>query len=286
MKALQKSKLLQSLTGFVAVIAVLWSGSFFINKIQPVEAPDACTWEIVVTIIFTTLFGGFIIGLSVISKRYQMSCLYYPVFAVSFVSAISAYTMYYLESSVSVLFWGLIFVPLGKPFMDITKGLEKLLEYTDLCYGKTSYMSQYYFYIVFLGLIVLSLIVYQYPNKREKSKFSKWELDHSTKLMAKIMIGVFGTYSFLADILLAISYDSIVNTVLGVILVPLGLLLSMTLGVYILPLGLCGVLVFRGAKEAYTERNPRLILHPYIVAAVIATIAGGKRLLDIALLCF
>lgn len=286
MKALQKSKLLQSIIGFVSGIVVLWSGMFFINKLQPIDSPEAYAWEIAVAIIFTLFFGGIIIGLSVVAKKYRLSFLYYSGFAISFASAISAYIMSYLESSVSVLFWGLIFVPLGKPFMDITKGLEKLLEYTDLCYGKTSYMSQYYFYIVFLGLIVLSLIIYQYPNKREKSKFSKWELDHSTKLMAKIMIGVFGTYAFLADILLAISYDSIVYTVLGVILVPLGLLLSMTLGVYILPLGLCGVLVFRGAKEAYEGKNLRMILNPYIVFAVISTLAGGKRLLDIALLCF
>jgi hypothetical protein len=140
MKKLQESKLLQGIIGFVLGIAVLWSGSFFINKIQPIDSSEAYAWGIAVAIIFTLFFGGIIIGLSVVAKKYRLSCLYYPVFAISFASAISAYIFFYLESSVSVLFWGLIFVPLGKPFMDITKGLEKLLEYTDLCYGKISYM--------------------------------------------------------------------------------------------------------------------------------------------------
>lgn len=286
MKALEKSKLLQSLMGFVSVIAVLWSGNFFINKIQPVDSPDVSAWEMAVAIVLPLLFGGFIIGLAIVSQKHRMSCLYYPVFAISFVSAISAYIMYYLESSVSALFWGLVFVPLGKPFMDITIGLEKLLEYTDLCYEKTSYMSQYYFFIVFLGVIVLSLIIYQYPTKKEKGKYVKWELEHSTKLMAKIMIGVFGIYAFLSDVLLAISYDSIVYDILGVILFPVVLVLVATFILYVVPLALCITLIIKGVKQAHTERNPRLILHPYIVAAVVSTIAGGVRLFNVAMLGF
>lgn len=261
-------------------------GSFFINKIQPVEAPDVSAWEMAVVIILPLLFGGFIIGLSIVSKKHSMGYLYYPVFAVSFASAVSAYIFFYLESSVSVLFRGLIFVPLGKPFMDITKGLEKLLEYTDLCYGKTSYMSQYYFLIVFLGLIALSLIIYQHPTKKEKNRYTKWELDHSTKLMAKIMIGVFGVYAFLSDVLLAISRDSILYDILAVILFPVALVLIISFILYVLPLALCIMLIVKSGKEAFTKRNPRLVFHPYIVAAVASTIAGGVRLFNVAMLGF
>ncbi len=286
MKTLEKSKLLQSLIGFVSVFVVLWSGMFFINKIKPVDSPDVSAWEMAVAIVLPLLFGGFIIGLSIVSKKHRMSFLYYPVFAISFVSALSAYILYYLESSVSVLFWGLVLLPLGKPFTNITKGLENLMEYTDLDYGKTSYMSQYYFFIVFLGLIVLSLIIYQHPTKKEKGKYVKWELEHSTKLMTKIMIGVFGIYAFLSDVLLAISYDSIVYDVLGVILFPVVLVLISTFILYVVPLALCIMLIFKGVKQAYTERNPRLIFHPYIVAAVTATIAGGVRLFNVAMLGF
>ena len=287
MKKLKESKLLQSFIGFGSVVIVLWSGTLLVNKISAFdETLGVLWWEAAAAIAVTVLLCGFIIGLSAFAKRYKMSWLYYPVFIVSFVSALATYISYYIESSVTFLFWGLFLVPLRTPFTDITEGLENLLEYPVDYGGKASYMYYDEFTILFLAVIILSLVIYQHPTKKEKRICGKWLLDPSTECMAKIMIGAFGGYVFLADICLALPYDNILYTVLASILCPVALLFAITLVVYILPLSLCIILIIKSVTQAKEEKNVRLAFHPYVVTAVVATLVSVKRILDIALLCF
>ncbi len=289
MKTLQKNKLLQSLIGFVAVVFVLWAGMFSANKIQLLENPGVSASEIAFCVIFPVLFGVFMIGVSLISKKHSMEYLFYPVFWVSFISGAAAYIMCCLEGSVSLLFWGIILVPLAKPFGDISKGMEKLLEhpseYTD---DLSSYLYQWDFLVVFLGITILSFIVYQSTVKTEKQreKYLKWSLNSSTETLAKIMIGAFGGYAFLSDVYFTLPYENRVSDILWVLLMPVGLGLTMTFIIYVLPIALCGTLVFKGIKQAKDEKNPRKIFNPYIICAVIATVAGCKRIFDVVLTGF
>ena len=286
MTILKRNKVLQSLVGFVSIILIFLLEMFLINKIQLMGSSEVSVTEKTVSIICPVLFGGFIVGLALFSKRNSMNYLYYPAFIVSFVSGVAAYFLHSLDGSIYMLFWGLILIPLGKPFTDITKGLEKFLEYTTEDFEKVSFLSEYDFLVLFLSMIIISLIVYQYPTKKQIDNHSKWTINRSTKIQSIIMIGIFGIYAFLSDIYFILPYDNIVSDVLGVVLTPLALLLTMTLIVYVLPLGLCGMLLFKGIKQAIDENNPRLILNPFIIAAVVSTFAGGKRLYDIALLSF
>lgn len=289
MKTFQRNKLLQSLIGFVAVVFILWAGMFSVNKIKLLESPGVSALEIAFCVIYPILFGVFMIGVSLISKKHSMEYLFYPVFWISFTSGAAAYIMCCLEGSVSLLFWGIILVPLAKPFGDISKGMEKLLEHhsgysDDLC----SYVYQWDCLVVFLGVVILSLIVYQSTVKTEKQreKYLKWRLNSSTETLAKIIIGAFGGYALLADIYFTLPYENRVSDVLWVLLMPVGLGLTMTFIIYVLPIALCGILVFKGIEQAKDEKNLRKIFNPYIISAVIAIVAGCKRIFDIVLTGF
>lgn len=284
MKSLQKNKVLQALMGFVSILLVLWSGMFIINKIGLIETQGVVPLKKATSIIYSVIFCVFVFLVSLFSKKNRMNWLYYSVFIVSFVSNLSSYIMYHLDGSTGALIFGIVLIPLGKPFIDITKGLEKLLEYTTEYNEKTSFLWQSDFLILFLCAIIFSLIIYQYPTKKEKSKFVKWEIPYSTKLMAKVMIGVFGIYAFLADICL--NTYGIVSDILAMVLCPVALFLTMTFIAYILPIGLCVALIVMGITQAVEEKNFRMIINPYIIAAVVSTLAGAKRILDVAMLCF
>ena len=288
MKTLQRNKFLQILVGFASVILFLWSGRFLVNKIQLLKLPDVSPIEIGFCIIYPILFAVFIIGVSLVSKRHSMGSLFYTVFGVSFISGAAAYIICLLEGSVSLLLWGIVLVPLGMPLGDISKGMEKLLEFPSEYSGDLySYVYQWDFLVVFLGIAILSLIIYQSTVKTEKQKknYIKWRLKSSTEKQAKIMIATFGFYAFISDIYFALPDCKVANWI-WVFLVPIALVLTMTFIIYVLPIALCGTLIFKGIKQAKEEKNFRKIFNPYIIFAIVSTAAGCNSIFEVAITAF
>ena len=287
MKLLRKNKFLQLLTGFILIILFWETGGFLIDKLQLLEISGASPPEIAFCVIYPILFAGFMISFSFISKKYSMEYLFRTVFGISFISGAAAYIVCCLEGSVSLLFWGLILIPLGKPFTEISKGLSGLLEYTTEYSEKFNYMYEWDFLIIFLGITIVSLIIYQCTVKTEeqREKYLKWRLDSSTERLAKIMIGTFGGYAFLSDIYFVLPYCKAADWIM-VFLTPVALGLTMTFIIYILPIALCGVLIFKGVKQAKEENSIRKILNPYIIAAIVSTLAGCNSIFQIAIESF
>lgn len=288
MKLLQRNKVFQIVCGFALIISFLWSGKFLTDKIRFLEISDASAIETAFCIIYPILFAVFMLAISLVSKKYSMELLFYPIFWLSFISGAAAYLICCLEGSVSLLFWGIFLIPLAKPLGDISKGMEKLLEYPLEYTGDiSSYVYQWDFLVIFLGITLLSLIVYQNTVKTEKQreKYLKWRLDSSTEKLSKIIIGTFGTFAFLSDVYFALPYCEAADWLL-IFLTPVALGLTMTFVIYILPIALCGTLIFKGIKQAKKEKSPRKILHPYIIAAIVSTLAGCNSIFQIAIESF
>ncbi len=296
MKTLKKYKFLQVLTGIFAGCLVLSAELLLTSIATWAQLPlDNLLSKIILTV-FPVMFTAGMTAIAVISKSNDLKFIYYPAFAVTSGSLVSAIFYYWVDATMGTAlrsFFSFAKI-IGLPFYNYATAVTEKLTYTVNYDGWTdeySIMPEIDVLMILLLCLLASVVAYQLyrDNDKHREKLSSWRLENPAKSIAISVICFYGTY------ILIIMLPNLIGVILDLtVSVPVlygvfenvwsfvlmfffwgGYVMLLSGMIIILPIAIMFALIIICVIKAFKTKNPRQIFNPLVLLAIILSISGS-----------
>ncbi len=279
MKTLKKYKIIQLLAGALLSCLILSAGFLVTSIVTSEILSSGSVLPKIVSVVYPMIFTAIITFIAIVAKFNDLKHLYYPVFFINIISLISAflYEIFYQSFFIFVIPFSKI---MGLPFNNFATAADE--------YGFSNAMTVLVMFLVGLLISVAAFQLFAVCDKH-REVLSRWRLGKPARVISIVTICYYGTFIAISILLQLLPYGNNATLIGEFVtfttncLASWSVAMTVSFQLYILPVLIALSLYIICLVRTIKTSNPRQMLNPLVLLAIILSLLGSYMMYSFVL---